>query len=258
VDVKQADAILITTPEGQHLAVDGGYGSRIPSFANPGSNWHGGGVPIMLNFVLERGISHFSYLIETHNHMDHWGGIADIKNYGISYDYNLKPDNTYGIFAGNYLNIASAVSFRILNIGYPPGVPQTNENNRSIVIRVEYGDFAYLLTGDAEEEVEYQLLVENMDLSADVLKAGHHGSMTSSRPQFLSKVLDRKNKLVILSFGTGNPYGLPHQVNRFSPYDVYGTGYPSQIWTGDNYNFNCGHIETYTDGNILIVSYFDH
>ncbi len=259
VDVKQADGTWITTPEGQFIAVDGGYGSRIPSFAHPNAGWHGNGIPIMLNYVLERGISNFSYLIETHNHMDHWGGLADIRDDGrITYENYLSPDQNLGYASGDYLTINSSVSFRILNIGFPQGIEQSNVNNSSIVLKIEYGDIAYLLTGDAEEPVETHLTHSPYNLSADIYKAGHHGSMTSSKPYFLAKVLDRKNQIVTLSFGTGNPYGFPHQIDRFSAYEVYGTGYPSQSWSGNNFHFNCGHIETYTDGKVIIVSYYDY
>jgi competence protein ComEC len=254
VDVRQGDGMLITTPEGDAIAVDGGYGSRIPSFSQ-GSYWNGNGQPLMLEHVIARDIGHFRYLVETHNHMDHWSGLADIKDHQIPYDFYLSPDEPLGLQAGDYLNVESEVTFEILNIDFPPGVSPSSENNRSIVLRIEYGEIAYLLTGDAESPVENYLIDSGYNLSADILKAGHHGSRTSSKPGFLAAALNRVNQIVILSFGTGNPYNHPHDIHRFADYDTYGTNQPSESWQGDNYRFNVGTISTYTDGYIIIVGY---
>lgn len=254
VDVRQGDGVLIQTPEGHNIAVDGGYGSRVPGFSQP-AYWNGAGYPFMLNYTLEEGVSHFSYLVETHRHMDHWGGLADIMDFGISYDYYLSPDSTQGYQVGDFLNINSAVSFEILNIDFPPNVSPTNENNRSVVLRVEYGEIAYILTGDIEHQVENYLVSNNFHLSADVLKVAHHGSQTSSRDYFLNSVFDRYARVAVISFGTGNPYNHPHNINRFADFDVFGTNQPSESYHGDNFHFNTGDVQTYTDGYILIISY---
>ncbi len=254
VDVRQGDGALIQTPEGQNIAIDGGYGSRVPSFSNP-AYWNGAGFPFMLNYVIGENVTSFRYLIETHNHMDHWGGLADIRDYGIPYDYYLSPDSPYNYSVGSYLDVNSAVRFRILNIDFPPGVSTSNENNRSVVLRIEYGEIAYLFTGDMESPVENYLVDNGFLLSADVLKVGHHGSRTSSRPAFLEAVFDRYAQIAVISFGTGNPYNHPHDIHRFAPYQVFGTGQPSESFQGDNYHFNTGNIKTYTDGYIVIVSY---
>ncbi len=255
VDVRQGDGALIRTPEGEAIAVDGGYGTRVPGFADP-AYWNGAGEPLMLNYVIGENVQSFNYLLETHNHMDHWGGLADIRDhYGIPLSDQLSPDNTLGYQTGDFLNINSEVSFEILNIGFPPGVNPNNENNRSIVLRVVYGEIAYLLTGDIEYQVEDYLVGNNFNLSADVLKVAHHGSNSSSTPGFLAATLNRNTKIAILSFGTGNPYNHPRNLHRFSEFDVYGTNLPSHSWDGDNYRFDAGSIRTYTDGYILIVGY---
>jgi beta-lactamase superfamily II metal-dependent hydrolase len=254
IDVRQGDGVLIQTPEGQAIAIDGGYGSRVPGFSSP-SYWNGAGYPFMLNYVLNEDIGHFRYLIETHNHMDHWGGLADIRNHGIEYDFYLSPDEPLGFETGDFLSVDSAVSFEILNIDLPPGVSSGSENDRSVVLRVEYGEVAYLFTGDIEASVESYLVNNDFHLSADVLKAGHHGSRTSSNGYFLEAVLDRYARIVTLSFGTGNPYNHPHDVHRFADYEVFGTNQPSESYQGDNFHFNVGDIKTYTDGYIIIVGY---
>ncbi|MBW6515960.1 MAG: MBL fold metallo-hydrolase [Candidatus Cloacimonetes bacterium] len=254
VDVRQGDGALIQTPEGQAIAIDGGYGSRVPGFSQP-AYWNGAGHPFMLNYVINENITRFRFLIESHNHMDHWGGLADIIDAGIPYDYYLSPDTPLDYTVGSYLNISSSVRFRILNIDIPPGLNTTNENNRSIVLRVEYGEIAYLFTGDMEAVLENYLVNEGFNLSADVLKVAHHGSQTSSRQYFLEAVFNRYAQIAVMSFGTGNPYNHPHSLDRFSDYEVFGTGQPSNPYQGDNYHFNTGDVQTYSDGYIIIVSY---
>ena len=254
VDVRQGDGALIQTPEGQAIAIDGGYGSRVPSFSSP-SYWNGAGYPFMLNYVISENIPRFRFLVETHNHMDHWGGLADIRDHPIPYDYYLSPDNTYGYVVGTYLDVNSAVRFRILNIDFPEGISSTNENNRSIVLRIEYGEIAYLFTGDVEAVIENYLLTTDLNLSADVLKVAHHGSQSSSRQAFLEAVFDRYARIGVISFGTGNPYNHPHDLERFASYEIYGTGQPSDSYQSDSFYFNAGNIQTYSDGYIIIVSY---
>jgi competence protein ComEC len=255
VDVKQGDGALIQTPEGEVIAVDGGYGTRVPPFANPDATWHGAGYPYMLDYVLSENIGRFRFLVETHRHQDHWGGLQDIIDHNIPYDYYLSPDEPIDYEVGDFLNINSTVSFEILNIDFPPGVSQSSENNRSIVLKVEYGEIAYLLTGDMEHPVENYLVNNNFSLSADVLKIGHHGSQTSSRDYFLNEVLNRHARIGVISFGTGNPYNHPHDLQRFADYEIFGTNQPSEQYHGDNYHFDTGDVKTYSDGYIIIVSY---
>jgi beta-lactamase superfamily II metal-dependent hydrolase len=82
-------------------------------------------------------------------------------------------------------------------------------NDNSVVLKLTYGEFSALLTGDMEETNEARLVSENATrLDADVLKAGHHGSRTSSSPSFLNAVTP---EVVIISLGAGNTYGHPHQ-----------------------------------------------
>lgn len=254
VDVAQGDGNLIITPEGHAIAIDGGYGTYSPGWA-PEQDWNGAGQPLMLNHVREQDIEHFSYLIETHRHSDHWGGLADIMDAGIQYDRYLSPQYTYGYRRGDFLALDSEVSFQIINIGYPPGETGTGVNNTSIVLKIEYGSTEYILTGDAEREVESFLVGSEYDLSANVLKAGHHGSRTSSTSLFMGAVLNQFARVVTLSFGTGNPYGHPHNITRFSRYETFGTNMPGSSYAGDNYHFDVGTIKTYSDGNVIIVQY---
>ncbi|MGB9808681.1 MAG: ComEC/Rec2 family competence protein, partial [Caldanaerobacter sp.] len=81
-------------------------------------------------------------------------------------------------------------------------------NNYSAVIKITYGDTAFLFTGDAEKESEREMLAENYNLKADVLKVGHHGSSSSSSWSFLKEV---RPKYAVISCGKNNEYGHPHR-----------------------------------------------
>ena len=78
----------------------------------------------------------------------------------------------------------------------------------SIVLRVDYGSTRFLFTGDAEREVEKQMLENGSDIKADVLKVGHHGSKTSTSSEFLKAV---SPQFAVISCGSGNSYGHPHK-----------------------------------------------
>jgi competence protein ComEC len=84
---------------------------------------------------------------------------------------------------------------------------ETNTNNSSIVLRIEYGSTSFLFTGDAEAEEEMSILSENFDIQSTVLKVGHHGSYTSTSAEFLAAV---NPEYAVISVGEGNEYGHPH------------------------------------------------
>ena len=87
-------------------------------------------------------------------------------------------------------------------------VAEKAANNDTLVLRLEFGDVTYLLTGDIERPVERQLLARGDALHADFLKVGHHGSKTSTSREFLSAVTPR---VAVISAGAENPYGHPSQ-----------------------------------------------
>jgi competence protein ComEC len=130
---------------------------------------------------------------------------------GIAYDQFLKRLKDYGI---PVYSADDGTDFRFgdltLNVLYPfepiSGVTMKNVNNASPVIRVESPNNQILLMGDAEQEVESALLAKGVDLEADILKAGHHGSKTSSTLPFLEAV---DPELMLISVGLDNDYGHP-------------------------------------------------
>ncbi|HPY95585.1 MAG TPA: MBL fold metallo-hydrolase [Candidatus Cloacimonadota bacterium] len=253
IDVEQGDAIYIKTPENNNIIIDGGYGTR----GNNSTDWQGFGQPLALNYLNEQNIDHFDYIIETHHHADHYGGLNDIKNSGnYTWDYDLSNSNTYNYHVGDLINLKSDVQFRILSIGYPPAYNQDNLNNTSIVLKVNYGYADYLLTGDAEGAVQTFMIQNPWGLSADLFKVSHHGSSTNStcNSTFLDAIFTKYTKIGIISFGTNNSYGHPKALYRFANDYIFGTGTPPTSSPYPNHYFNCGTIKTYSDGQAIIVN----
>jgi competence protein ComEC len=211
LDVGQGDAELIKTPHGQTILVDGGPDKKVLQRL-------GETLPFWQNKI--------DLVILTHPHDDHFGGLSEVlKRYQVK---NLLFTNVLCKDLGyqNFLKIVNEnkvnkiimtgpdkftldeVSFILL---YPrtslAGQTYKNANNTSIVFQLNYKDINFLLTGDAEKEVEKELInVDAKDLSAQILKLGHHGSDTSSTENFLKAV---KPLVGIISVGANNKFGHP-------------------------------------------------
>lgn len=209
-DVGQGDSILIQTPEGKNILVDAGESERIVS---------------LLGGVLMPTIKNLDLVILTHPHNDHLGGFSYLKNYykfdlvlqepvehtSTSYiqwlEY-LEENNVTvnSVSQGDIVNLESELSLKILWPEKTSDLSELSLNNTSIVFVLQYKDFKALFTGDVEKDVEQILVDKNIDLEAHLLKAGHHGSNTSSSTAFLDKVLPQTS---IISVGADNSFGHP-------------------------------------------------
>lgn len=206
IDVGQGDSILICSG-GQSMLVDAG------------TNESG---KTVLNFLRNKGIKKLDYAVGTHPHADHIGGLDDVIR-GIDTDSLLMPNAVTDTKTFN--DVLDAAESRNLSITVPEddefslGASRVtvlsknkeqsdNLNNSSLILKIVYGDFSLLLTGDAEKEAEKQLLSDKKDVSADVLKVGHHGSETSTSGNFLKAV---SPKCAVISCGKNNDYGHPHE-----------------------------------------------
>ena len=179
----------------------------------------------ILEFIEAKGIEQIDYLVGTHKHEDHIGGIADIVdniNVGkIIMPYNEKEESNFYIKVKNSIqennlsiwqvnakdifNLSEEISFEIL---YADNTEPAEPNNASIVVQLKYGTQKYLFMGDAEETVESKLVKEGILEDIDVLKVGHHGTRTSTDKNFIN---DINPKYSIISVGKNNRYGHPNK-----------------------------------------------
>ncbi|GAE29362.1 ComEC/Rec2 family competence protein [Halalkalibacter hemicellulosilyticus] len=213
IDVGQGDAILVNLPNGQNMLVDGGenhYGTTV------------------VNYIANRGISRLDYVVGTHPHSDHIGGLSDVINqFSIgrvympnvtantkTYEDLLQAIDRKGLTitrARAGLTIVNTVidGKRLqVNMIAPVRDSYSNINDYSAVMKISYGTTSFLLTGDAEHISEADMINSGVDLSASILKVGHHGSSTSTTDAFLNRV---NPAVAVISVGAGNRYGHPTQ-----------------------------------------------
>ena len=205
LDVKQGDCFIISPTNEKSSIIDGGFGSL------GWEDWQGGGNFILVDHLIDSGKINLRYLIETHHHNDHYGGLSDVVASGIfSYDKYLTNNDSIDLPAINDTLFFSDDIFGImLHYGDLPDSSSVDENNRSITLKLIYKDFEMLFTGDIEEEAEGYFLQQDyfiQDQNYDILKVPHHGSSSSSTEAFLEQV---NPKLSIISAGEGNPWGHP-------------------------------------------------
>lgn len=206
LNVGQADAIFIQTPAGQNILVDAGNSSD----AN-----------FIIEYLHKHNVTHIDHLVGTHPHADHIGGMATIINtFTIGKVYLprvLHTTKTYEnlllTIASNNLKVTPIAADLPLSIGaeltavfIAPIRSYKEINDNSAVLRIEYGDTSFLLTGDAQAEAEADLLQAGLE-HADLLKVAHHGSATSTTSAFLKTV---RPTYAVISVGRNNVYKLPH------------------------------------------------
>lgn len=205
IDVGQGDSILIR--QGDHaMLIDGGTSECKDD---------------LLNFLKSENIQKFDYIVGTHPHEDHIGSLDDvIKAYDFDTILFPKVTTTTKTFenlvnavknknkkfttpvSGNEYTLGDA-KFKILA---PSSDSYQSLNNYSIVIKLTYGENTFMFTGDAETLSETEMLNSFDDLTADVLKIGHHGSTTSTSKKFLNAV---NPKYAVISVGKDNTYNHP-------------------------------------------------
>lgn len=204
LDVGEADSIFIELPNKECMLIDAGEASSSEK---------------IIEYIKKLGYSKLHYVIGTHPHADHIGGLAKVIDaFDIGSIYMPKVvatsktyENLLITIRDKNLKIKTGKSgVEIINtdnlsafIVAPNSDKYSGYNNYSIVIKLVYGDTSYLFTGDAEELSENEI-TDNID--SDVLKVGHHGSDTSSSKEFLEKVTP---EYAIISVGENNKYNHP-------------------------------------------------
>ena len=204
LDVGQADSILLENM-GKYMLIDAG------------NNEDG---PKLVTYLKQKGITSFQYVVGTHPHEDHIGGLDDII-YAFSIDNFYMPDviTTTKTFedvldALENNNIALSIPNKndtfqlgnaLIKVLYAGNDGESDLNDTSIVLKVTYQNVSFLFTGDASVKVEEQL--DRKDLKSTVLKIGHHGSSTATNEEFLNLV---NPTYAVISVGKNNQYDHPH------------------------------------------------
>ena len=216
IDVGQGDSTLIITPDKKTVLVDGG-----------GSDSFDVGEKVLLPYLLDRRILKVDYVLISHFDTDHCGGILTImekvKVKNIIISEQAEHSENYERFKklmihkkirlievkkGDKIKIGRYSEFKIL---FPTSrlLSENSLNNNSIVAQFNYNNFKMLFTGDIEKLAEQQILkTEKAEIRADILKVAHHGSKTSSIPEFIKAV---KPKIALIGVGKNNTFGHPNQ-----------------------------------------------
>lgn len=206
IDVGQADCSLIMC-NGMAMLIDGGNAADSD---------------LVFTYLSRLGIKYLDYIVLTHAHEDHVGGLSGALAYAKA-GTALSPVTDYDSKA--FRNFTTALERQGVDLVVPqPGysfslgdaevtvlgpVSDCDEpNNTSIVLRIVFGEISFLFTGDAEREEEAEILSSGAELSADILKVGHHGSDTSTSYPFLREVMPQ---VAVISVGKNNSYSHPDE-----------------------------------------------
>jgi len=253
IDVGQADSILIQQGNSSML-IDAGN--------NADSN-------TVKNYISQQGITQLDYVIGTHPHEDHIGGLDYVINsFKIGKIYMPKATSTTQTFQ----DVLTAIKNKGMQITTPiPGDSfklgdatctilgpinsnSSDLNTYSIVIKVTFGSKSFLFTGDAQTSNEQDMINAGYNLSADVLKVGHHGSNTSTSQAFLDKV---NPTYAVISVGKDNDYGHPSstvlsrlQSKGISIYRTDMNGTIVCTSDGNSINFNCNPVAIPTTSTV--------
>lgn len=207
IDVAQGDSIIVQYA-GKTMLIDAGeknMGSKVSAY------------------LKEQKISSLDYVVATHPHADHIGGLLTVLNdypvgqfidSGVPHTSKTYEDMLTLIDSkdisfhvaerGETIDFASGIEIQVLN----PGKEQSDEiNEHSVVLKVTDNKVSFQLMGDAGLESEASITNEGYDVNADILKVGHHGSTSASGQSFIKAV---SPKVSIIEVGAGNDYGHPH------------------------------------------------
>ena len=240
IDVGQALSVLVEC-DGQYMLYDGGN-------VDDGS--------LVVSYLQSQGVEQLEYVFCSHAHEDHVGGLAAALAYFPAYHvYSPVTEASTKCFK-DFVKYTQQQGLQVevpaVGTTWPlggatvtmvgPVAQYSDTNDTSIVLRIEYGSTSFLLTGDMEKTAETDLVNSGVNLRADVLQVGHHGSSTSTGYLFLNSVLP---EMAVISCGVNNEYGHPHEetlsILRDAGVDVYRTDLQGTITIGsDGQNYTVG------------------
>jgi competence protein ComEC len=215
IDVGQGDSFLVEFPGRKTMLIDGGGLAGSPFDV---------GERVVSPVLWRKGIKKVDFLVLTHPHPDHLDGLVAVaRNFRVGEFWEGPPVRKEGGYAGLDRALPSSVVRRRCGRGFvhregevsitvlhpewaAPAGPAPAENERSLVMRIALRGKAFLFMGDAGPAAERELLDAGLELGSAVLKAGHHGSSSSTSASFLAAV---RPEVVLVSAGEGNTYGFP-------------------------------------------------
>lgn len=238
-DVGQGDAIFIETPNGNQILIDGGPDNKVIQ---------------ELAKVMPFYDHEIDMIVATHPHADHVVGLIEVlERYDVKNILQAKEDynspvvpvwqeavrsekaNEIEAIAGRVIDFGNGAALTILHpFVSVSGTLLKNPHDAVVVAILKYGDFEVMLTGDMEAKVERHLILDGHNLESDILKVGHHGSKTSTSPEFLSTV---SPGVALIQVGAKNRYGHP-AVDILSRFE----------------NFGIKYYRTDLDGTVKVVS----
>ena len=235
LDVGQGDSALVTFPNGETLLIDGGgkinYGASYVEKEDDEAELFEPdvqtvGESVVSEYLWEKGYSRIDYILATHADADHIQGLIDVaKNFRVRAALFGRTPMKDADFAALYevlqsreieivkLKRGDVLSFdeAKIEILFPVADESTqavSDNNHSLVLRLIFRNKKFLFTGDIEKETESKLIENPLFLEADVIKVAHHGSRTSSTPNFINAV---KADYAVISVGRQSQFGHPHR-----------------------------------------------
>lgn len=264
INVGQGDSFLIISPAGKKLLIDAGDTSR--------------GYNVVLPYLKSKGISTLDYVVASHFHADHIGGLDEVINglggsskilvaaYDRGGSYNSKAFDEYIaavgpkrqiILPGQYIDLGANITVKcIASAGYTENgrvYYGSDENALSVVLHLKYNNFDMYFGGDSNSLVEPYIAEKAQDV--DVYKVSHHGSATSSTYSLLNKL---KPEVSVITVGNGNPYDHPHaetisrlvEINSY----IYQTELGARRAPEGKGEVSSGSFSIISDGNYYTIS----
>lgn len=218
IDVGEGDCIYISTSSGTNMLIDAGSSEKSDS---------------VITFLTKKGVTQIDYVVATHPHLDHIGGLPDVmKAFPVSEIWMPTIPETDQPTTTGYISFLTAISEKQIPVKYPGegevlinqdglivtcltpddlpngSMDATDLNIYSLVLRVDYGTTSFLFTGDTQTAVEEEMIEHGSNLDCDVVKISHHGSSDANDTGTLNM---ESPKYAIICVGE-NEYGHPHDV----------------------------------------------